>query len=128
MIRQAGHLIDQTSGLERPEHCRHVREGPDSRLLPFSSASPPMETTRLSSKGQVVLPKTIRDARKLTVGAAFIVEDRPEGILLRPLQPSFAETRIEDVLGCVAYGGPARSLEQMDAAIARSAAALRGSS
>lgn len=96
--------------------------------LTFAAAGSAMETTRLSSKGQVVLPKTIRDARKLEAGVEFIVEDRPEGILLRPLQRPFADTRSEDVLGCVAYRGPARSLEEMDAAIARGAAALRGKS
>lgn len=82
-----------------------------------------METTRLSSKGQVVLPKSIRDAHGLEPGVEFVVEDRPEGILLRPLVRPFAPTRVEDVLGCTGYKGSAKSIEEMDAAIARGARA-----
>lgn len=86
----------------------------------------PMEITRLSSKGQVVLPKAIREAHGLEVGVEFIVENRPEGILLRPLHRPFAQTRIEDVLGCAAYKGPARSIDEMNAAIGIGGRAFRG--
>jgi AbrB family looped-hinge helix DNA binding protein len=75
-----------------------------------------MDTTRLSSKGQVVLPSAIRSARKLKAGARFAVEDTAEGILLRPLAP-YPHTRIEDVCGMLKYDGPARSPEEMDAAV-----------
>ena len=34
-----------------------------------------METTKLSSKGQIVLPKSIRNARNLLPGTEFSVED-----------------------------------------------------
>ena len=34
-----------------------------------------METTKLSSKGQVVLPKSVRDAHKWQPGAEFAVEE-----------------------------------------------------
>ena len=52
-----------------------------------------METTKLSSKGQVVLPKSVRDAQSLSLpGTEFAVEEVSEGILLRPLRP-FASTR-----------------------------------
>jgi len=43
-----------------------------------------METTRLSSKGQVILPKSIRDAHRWQPGTEFVVEETTEGILLRP--------------------------------------------
>jgi AbrB family looped-hinge helix DNA binding protein len=75
-----------------------------------------MDTTKLSSKGQVVLPSAIRTARKLKAGARFAVEDTAEGILLRPLSP-FPRARIEDVCGMLKYSGPARSPEEMDAAV-----------
>ena len=77
-----------------------------------------METTRLSSKGQVILPKSIRDARHWTVGTEFEVENRPEGVLLRP-KKRFATTHIDDVVGCTGYRGPAKSLEEMEEAIAQ---------
>ncbi len=75
-----------------------------------------MDTTKLSSKGQVVLPSAIRSARKLKTGARFSVEDTAEGILLRPLNP-FPQEQVEDVCGMLKYDGPARSIEEMDAAV-----------
>lgn len=76
-----------------------------------------METTRLSSKGQVVLPRAIRSAKAWREGQQLVVESTPEGVLLRPLKP-FAATRLEEVAGCAGYRGPPRSVAQMDAAVA----------
>ena len=76
-----------------------------------------METTKLSSKGQVILPKHIRTAHEWSAGIEFLVEDTPEGVLLRPLK-AFKPTRLKDVIGCVGYTGPAKTIKQMDAAIA----------
>jgi AbrB family looped-hinge helix DNA binding protein len=42
-----------------------------------------METTRLSTKGQIILPKAIRDSRAWGPGTEFTVEETGEGILLR---------------------------------------------
>jgi len=77
-----------------------------------------METTRLSSKGQVILPKSVRDAHHWEPGTEFEVEDRPEGILLRP-KKRFPGTQLSEVIGSTGYTGPAKSLEDMDDAIAR---------
>jgi len=79
-----------------------------------------MHTTKLSSKGQVVLPSSIRTARNLQPGAEFAVEDTPEGVLLRPLKP-FPPTRVDEVFGSAGYRGRALSLAQMDAAVAAEA-------
>ena len=76
-----------------------------------------MDTTKLSSKGQVILPKHIRTAHKWLPGVEFSVEDTQEGVLLRPLK-LFKPTRLEDVIGCAGYTGPAKTIEEMDAAIA----------
>ena len=76
-----------------------------------------METTRLSSKGQIILPKTVRDAHRWESGTDFSVEDTGEGVLLRPIrkgQPS----RLEDVVGCLPAKGSARSIEEMNDTIA----------
>lgn len=75
-----------------------------------------METTRLSSKGQVIIPKSVRDARGWEAGTELIVEERPEGILLRSHRV-FVPTRIEDVAGCLKRKGPAKTLREMDEAI-----------
>ncbi len=83
-----------------------------------------METTRLSSKGQVILPKSIRSAHHWEPGVEFVVEDMANGVLLRPIKP-FQQTRLEDVIGCTGYKGPARTVEDMDAAIAAAVRAQR---
>lgn len=83
-----------------------------------------MKTTRLSSKGQVILPKSIRSAHHWEPGVEFMVEDMANGVLLRPVKP-FQQTRLEDVIGCTGYKGPARTVEDMDAAIAAAVRAQR---
>lgn len=75
-----------------------------------------METTKLSSKGQVVLPRSVRVGRKLKPGVVFSVEDVPEGILLRPLKV-FAPTTLEQTFGCLPYRGKAKSVAEMDAIV-----------
>ena len=77
-----------------------------------------METTRLSSKGQVVLPKSVREARNWEAGTEFAVEEAGEGVLLRPLK-RFAPASVEEVFGCLRYSGRPKSLRQMEKAIAK---------
>lgn len=83
-----------------------------------------MATTKLSSKGQVVLPSATRTSRRWTVGTEFQVVDTPEGVLLRPLKP-FAPSRVDEVFGMARYQGPKRSLADMDAAVRAEAARRR---
>jgi AbrB family looped-hinge helix DNA binding protein len=73
-------------------------------------------TTVVSTKGQVILPKAIREKRAWQAGTRLVVEETPEGVLLRRARV-FAETRPEDVRGSLRYDGPAKTLEEMDAAI-----------
>jgi AbrB family looped-hinge helix DNA binding protein len=84
-----------------------------------------MDSTRLSSKGQLVLPKAIRDAGEWAEGTEFTVERVPEGVLLRPVRPLPA-TRLEDVIGCAGYRGRARSVVDRERAIAKGVKARRG--
>ncbi len=79
-----------------------------------------METTRLSTKGQVVLPKTIRTARAWGPGTEFTVEETQDGILLRPAR-RLPVTTLDDVVGCLKYKGKPKSLStaQINAAIGR---------
>ena len=76
-----------------------------------------MEITRLSTKGQVVLPKTIRDARGWVAGTELVVEETPGGITMRALRQA-QPSRLEDVVGCLRYTGRAKTLRQMERAIA----------
>lgn len=74
-------------------------------------------TTTVSTKGQIILPKAIRQRRHWEPGTRLVVEDTPDGVLLKAA-PVFAPTRPEDVAGMLAYRGRAKTLEEMDAAIA----------
>ncbi|OYW45952.1 MAG: AbrB family transcriptional regulator [Sphingomonadales bacterium 32-68-7] len=73
-------------------------------------------TTKVSTKGQVILPKALRDQRRWGAGTKLLVEDTAEGVLLREA-PLFAATTIEQVFGALGYTGKAKSLDQMDAAV-----------
>jgi AbrB family looped-hinge helix DNA binding protein len=78
--------------------------------------APEKTTTTLSTKGQLILPQAIRRRHHWGPGTKLIVEDTPEGVLLKPA-PLFPPTRPEDVFGCLKYDGPPISIEDMDAAI-----------
>jgi AbrB family looped-hinge helix DNA binding protein len=73
-------------------------------------------TTVVSTKGQVILPKAIRQRRDWPAGTRLVVEETSEGVLLKP-ERAFAPTRPEDVRGMLAYKGKPKTLEEMDAAI-----------
>jgi AbrB family looped-hinge helix DNA binding protein len=73
-------------------------------------------TTIVSTKGQVILPKAIRQSRNWQPGTRLVVEDTPDGVLLKPA-PVFAPTRPEDVAGMLAYRGRPKTIEEMDSAI-----------
>jgi AbrB family looped-hinge helix DNA binding protein len=75
-----------------------------------------METTKLSSKGQVVIPKSLRVAHHWEVGQELIVVDVGDGILFKPKTP-FKETSINEVAASLKFTGKTRSLDDMDEAI-----------
>jgi len=79
-----------------------------------------MSTTKLSSKGQVVIPAAIRNEHGWRPGRTFEVVDTPEGILLKPT-PLFPPTRIEDVVGCLKYDGPPITDEDIEKALTEEA-------
>jgi AbrB family looped-hinge helix DNA binding protein len=82
-----------------------------------------METTKLSSNGRVVLPKSVRDAHGWGPRTEFIIESTLDGIFLRAKSP-FVRTQLDQVFGSVRYAGPAKSLDEMGAGI-RTAARRR---
>ena len=55
-------------------------------------------TITVSTKGRIMLPKVIRRALRWEAGMRLIVENTPEGVLLRP-EPAFEETRPRTCLG-----------------------------
>ena len=77
-----------------------------------------METTKLSSKGQLILPKSVRDARHGESGTRFAVEEVEDGVLLKPLRP-FGPAKFDEVFGCLKYPGRPKTLSQMEKAIVK---------
>ena len=57
-----------------------------------------------------------RDVSLLGAKSRLVVENRPEGVLLKPARV-FAETRSDDVFERLACDGPPRSLEEMEAGV-----------
>lgn len=51
---------------------------------------PKGEVVRISSKGQVVIPKDIRDAFRLRVGAELVVRGGADSIVMVPV-PSYTD-------------------------------------
>lgn len=71
-----------------------------------------MAKTQLSSKGQVVIPKSVRQAHQWRPGTKFVVEEMSGGILIRPLQ-TFPPTTLQGGLGCAGYEGGAKTVKEM---------------
>ena len=78
-------------------------------------------TTTISTKGQVILPKAIRDQLQWAAGTHLAVKHMADGVLLKPLAVAFAPTRPEDVFGCLSYKGKPKSVEDMETGIAAEA-------
>ncbi len=77
-----------------------------------------METTKLSSKGQIIIPKWLRDAHQWEAGLEFMVIETGNGVLLRPSRP-FDRTSLDEVAGSLPTDSPARTIEEMDEGIRR---------
>jgi AbrB family looped-hinge helix DNA binding protein len=74
-------------------------------------------TTTVSTKGQVILPKAVREQKRWEAGTRLTVENTDEGVLLKAV-PLFVPTEIGAVCGSLRFEGRAKTIEEMDAAIA----------
>jgi len=79
-----------------------------------------IETTRLSTKGQVVLPKSVRAEHNWRPGTEFVVEDGDGYVTLRARARRGAGTW-HHLVGCLRYAGPRKTIRAMDAAVAAEA-------
>jgi len=77
-------------------------------------------TTRLSSKGQVIIPRQVRAAHNWKIGQELEVVDLDDGVLLKPKKP-FAETTLDEVTASLGTHGKARTIEEMEEAIRKGA-------
>ncbi len=64
--------------------------------------------TRLTSKGQVVIPKAIRTRRRWRAGTRLEVEELPDGAVRLSAE---AEDPIEEAFGCLTEGDALAGLE-----------------
>ncbi|GAB1233037.1 hypothetical protein UT4_15030 [Ferrigenium sp. UT4] len=70
-----------------------------------------MQTVKLSTKGQFVIPNEIRKSHHLTVGTEFAISFVGNEIRLIPL-PMFPVTTVEDAAGLLARRGEKKSDEK----------------
>lgn len=91
-----------------------------------------MLTTRMSTKGQVIIPKAIRDQLGSVAGTEYAVEIDRGAIRLVPqggYKSRLPATTLDEVAGMLRYDGPPVSIEDMRAAVrARAAERFRRSS
>ena len=66
-----------------------------------------MERVTVSSKGQVVIPKSLRDRHNIRTGDQLLVSAVGDELRFRPA-PTISETRLESVAGMLKQGGVAR--------------------
>lgn len=65
---------------------------------------------------RVALQKNLRDRLNRKRGTRLTVKDTPQGVLPRAA-PLFEPTTLDQVFDCLKYDGPAKTLEEMDAAV-----------
>ncbi len=80
-------------------------------------ASPERLTTRVSTKGQVILPKAIRDRLNWPPGTSLVVESADNAVVLRAA-PRFKPTTIDEVFGMSRRAGQRPlTVDEMDAGV-----------
>ncbi len=76
-----------------------------------------MARTTLTSKGQITLPKGIREQLGLKAGVKFDCHvDRDGYVVLVPLT-----VKLEDLIGILPYPGPPKTVEEINQAIVQAA-------
>ena len=77
-----------------------------------------MSATTLSTRGQIVIPKELREARNWLPGMSLEVEEWPQGLLIRPASLKlFAASSVESVMGSTGYQGPAFTEDEIAQAL-----------
>jgi AbrB family looped-hinge helix DNA binding protein len=69
-----------------------------------------MLTTKLSRKGQIIIPKEILSRHHWEPGQELQAIDMDEGVLLRPAS-LFPKTTLQEVAFCLSYSGKPKTVE-----------------
>jgi AbrB family looped-hinge helix DNA binding protein len=72
----------------------------------------PAATTTLSSKGQIVIPKEIRDALHWEAGTRLTLVSSASGVTLKAV-PKETGRRFADLIGSLKHEGPPLSTEEL---------------
>ena len=70
----------------------------------------------VSKTGRITRPETAPPTHGWAVGTRLQPEETPDGAAPTEASP-FPPTRFEDVFGCLAWGGPPKTIDEMDAAV-----------
>jgi AbrB family looped-hinge helix DNA binding protein len=71
---------------------------------------------RMSSKGQIVVPREVREKRGWGDGTVLELVDTPRGVLVRGASAA-AEGSIDALVGCIPYRGPKHTVAEMNRAV-----------
>ena len=74
-----------------------------------------MLITTMSTKGQLIIPSTIRHSHDWHSGVQFSIVDEGNQLILKPIsaEPSL---NVSDVAGCIKYKGPKVSIDKISKA------------
>ncbi len=75
-----------------------------------------MTIAKFSTKGQLVVPKDLREAYGWAPGVAVELIDEGDGVKLKPAKLQKRYT-IDDLYGITGYSGPPKTLEDMQRGI-----------
>lgn len=79
-------------------------------------------TATMSTKGQIVIPRDLREHLGWRAGTRLEIVAGAGGVVIRPV-PVFQETTVDDLVGLLPYAGPRRTIDEMNDAVARGARA-----
>lgn len=77
-----------------------------------------MPRAALSTKGQIVIPKAVRDHHRWRAGTTIEFVVQPDGVFMKAAEPAAPKKYgIDDLVGFLKYDGPPVSIENMNEAV-----------
>lgn len=84
-----------------------------------------MKHIKLNVKGQLVIPKSLREQYGWEPGTELVLRPLAAGVMLQKVSPRTGDIR--DLAGILKYDGPPKTLQDMDDAITEEVKARRAS-
>ena len=70
-------------------------------------------TVKLSSKGQVVIPKEVRDSLHWGIGVELTLVTTERGVMLQTKMPKEKKRSVKSLRGCLQYTGEPLSIKEL---------------